>query len=65
MAGKEKTCLWDFVSPAAVERAVSEVRKSIASHWRGPHLLNTVVMAMADGLFRSERADELVIELNT
>ena len=35
-----------------------------AWHWRGPHLLNVVVLAVADGLFGlcgSERRDELVI----
>ena len=34
----------------------------VASHWRGPRFLNTVVLAMADGLFGLcgwERADEL------
>ena len=35
-----------------------------AWHWRGPHLLNVVVLAVADGLFGlygSECADELFI----
>ena len=34
----------------------------VASHWRGPHLLNIVVLAVADGLFGlcgSERLDKL------
>ena len=33
-------------------------------HWRGPHLLNNVVLALDDGLFGlygSERTDELFI----
>ena len=33
----------------------------VASHWRGPHLLNSVVLAVAAGLYRSERWDELLI----
>ena len=38
----------------------------VVSRWRGPHLLNTVVLAMADGLFGlcgSERFDELFLSL--
>ena len=45
----------------AVEAAISEVHQ-VASHWRGPHLLNTVVLVMDDGLFglcESGHADEL------
>ena len=47
----------------AVETAISGVHK-FASQWRGPHLLNTVVLVVADGLFGlygSERRDELFI----
>ena len=39
-----------------------QLSTQVAWHWRGPHLLNVVVLALADGLFRrygSERADEL------
>ena len=46
-----------------VETAISEAHK-VAWHWRGPHLLNIAVLAMADGLFglyRSERADALKV----
>ena len=45
---------------SAVERASCGVH-NVAWHWRGPHLLNTVVLAVADGLFGlcgSQRADE-------
>ena len=48
----------------AVGAAVSRLRTQVASHWRGPHLLSSVVLAMADGLFGlcgSESTDELVI----
>ena len=49
-----------------VERAICGTRKlwntQVASHWRGPHLLNIIVLAVADGLFGlygSEHRDEL------
>ena len=44
-----------------VETAISEAHK-VAWHWRGPHLLNSVVLAVAGGLFglhRSKRADAI------
>ena len=43
------------------ETTISEAHK-VALHWQGPHLLNIVVLAVADalfGLYRSERADAL------
>ena len=46
----------------AAETAISEVHKLL--HRRGPHLLNVVVLAVADGLFGlhgSECRDELFI----
>ena len=49
------SCLWGtvFVTSVrtAVETAMSGVHKLLNSHWRGPHLLNIVVLAVADGLF--------------
>ena len=39
-------------------------KNAVAWHWRGPHLLNTVVLAVADGLFAlcgSEHRSELFI----
>ena len=35
----------------AVETAISQVHKLLNWHWRGPHLLNIVVLAVADDLF--------------
>ena len=52
------SCFSDIVFVAllrtGLETAISEVRKLIASHWRGHHLLNIVVLVAAEGL-----ADEL------
>ena len=45
----------------AAKTAITEVHKLL--HRRGPHLLNVVVLAVADGLFGlhgSERKDELL-----
>ena len=47
----------------AVETAVRASSAQVASHWRGPHLLKIVVLAVTDGLFGlrgSECADELL-----
>ena len=46
----------------SVERAGWGAHKLLNSHWRGPHLLNMVVLVVGDGLFslyRSERWDQL------
>ena len=49
------SCFSDIVFVAllrtALETAISEVRKLLNSHWRGPYLLNIVVLVAADGLF--------------
>ena len=63
-------CFVDTVFPTWLRTAVNTViRKLIRStqvnlHWRGPHLLNIVVLVVADALFGlcgSERVDELFI----
>ena len=55
-------CLCDF-APHSCWNSNSRSTQ-VASHWRGPHLLNFIVMAVADellGFYRSERADDLSI----
>ena len=47
-----------------VEEASRGAHNIMASRWRGPHLPNTVGLAVADGLlglYGSERMDELFI----
>ena len=43
----------DFVFVTVLHSCCKRKLRStqVASHWRGPHLLNIVVMAVADGLF--------------
>ena len=47
------SCFLDTVTllRTAVQTANNGVHKLLSSHWRGPHLLNIVVLAVADGLF--------------
>ena len=54
--------LCDFVSCSCRKSKLRGTQ--VAWHWRGPHLLNTVVLAVADGLFAlcgSEHRSELFI----
>ena len=54
-------CFLDTVFVTLFRTAVERIQ--VVSHWRGPHLLNIVLLAVADGLFGlygSERWDELL-----